>query len=190
VSDCGSVHFALLYRNLRTIPTTVGSFLIEIRFAVIGAIVGVGLILFSVLTHIDLIKLNLKFLETIERHQWDNMLIGVTLVLVGLTIDRILSRQRRRKRQQDEIEALRLRTLQATMRTVQDIVNNFLNNLMLFEIPAKGDGSSDTMEELIQNTAQQLRSLGDVESVVEQTLAVGIGIEYPRQGHDGVAATS
>lgn len=68
------------------------------------------------------------------------------------------------------------------MRTVQDIVNNFLNNLMLFEIPAKDDGSSDTMEELIQHTSQQLRSLGNVESVVEETLAVGIGIEYPRQG--------
>jgi hypothetical protein len=154
----------------------------EIRFTVVGVVLSVGLVLTSVLTHIDLVKLNLKFLENIERHHWDNMLIGVTFILVGLTIDRVLSRQKRRKRQQDEIEALRLRTLKATMRTVHDIVNNFLNNLMLFEIPAKDDGSFETMEELIQHTSQQLRSLGDVESVVEQSLAVGIGIQYPRQG--------
>ena len=154
----------------------------EIRFTAGGAVLGVGLILTAALTNIDLVKLNLKFLESVERHQLDDMLIGVTFILVGLIIDRILSRLRRRKRQQDEIEALRLRTLKATMRTVQDIVNNFLNNLMLFEIPAKDDGSSDTMEELIQHTSQQLRSLGNVESVVEETLAVGIGIEYPRQG--------
>jgi hypothetical protein len=154
----------------------------EIRFTVGGAVLGFGLILTAALTNIDLVKLNLKFLENIERHHRDNMLIGATLVLVGLTIDRVLSRQRRRKRQQDEIEALRLRTLKATMRTVHDIVNNFLNNLMLFEIPAKDDGSFDTMEELIQHTSHQLRSLGDVESVVEQSLAVGIGIKYPRQG--------
>jgi len=163
------------------------NFLREIRFTVGGAVVGFGLILITTLTNIDLVKLNLKFLENIERHDWDDILTGVTFILVGLTIDRILSRQRKRKRQQDEMHALRLRTLKATMRTVHDIVNNFLNNLMLFEIPVMDDaphGSSTTVEELIQNTAQQLRSLGDVESVVEQTLAVGIGIEYPRSGDD------
>lgn len=80
----------------------------EIRFTAGGAVLGVGLILTAALTNIDLVKLNLKFLESVERHQLDDMLIGVTFILVGLIIDRILSRLRRRKRQQDEIEALRL----------------------------------------------------------------------------------
>ena len=154
------------------------SILSEIRFTIVGAVLGIGLMLIAALTKIDLVKLNLKFLE---RHELDDMLVGVTFILVGLAIDRVLSRQSRRKRRQDEIEAQKLRTLKATMRTVQDIVNNFLNNLMLFEIPTKADmphGSMDTMEELIQHTSQQLRALGDVESVVEQSLAIGVGIEY------------
>jgi hypothetical protein len=70
------------------------------------------------------------------------------------------------------------------MRTVHDIVNNFLNNLMLFEIPAKDDAphhSLGTIEELIQHTSQELRALGDVESVVEQSLAIGVGINYSRK---------
>jgi hypothetical protein len=156
----------------------------EIRFTLLGAALGVGLVLTAALTRIDLVKLNLKFLESVERHKLDDMLTGVTLVLMGLIIDRVLSLQRKRKRQRDEIEALRLRTLRATMRTVHDIVNNFLNNLMLFEIPAKDDAphhSLGTIEELIQHTSQELRALGDVESVVEQSLAIGVGINYSRK---------
>ena len=162
----------------------VGNILSELRFTVIGAVLGVGLALTAALTNIDIVKINLAFLESIERHRADDILTGLTSVLVGLAIDRVLSRQRRRKRQQDEIEAQRLRTLRATMRTVHDIVNNFLNNLMLFEIPAQDDAphrSLNTIEELIQHTSQELRALGDVESVVEQSLAIGIGIEYPHK---------
>jgi hypothetical protein len=159
-----------------------GNVLTELRFTVIGAFLAVGLTIISILTNIDIVKINLAFLESIERHRADDILSGLTLVLVGLAIDRVLSRQRRRKRQQDEIEAQKLRTLKATMRTVHDIVNNFLNNLMLFEIPEQDDvphGSLNAIEELIQHTSQELRALGDVDSVVEQSLAIGIGIEYP-----------
>lgn len=142
-----------------------------------------GLILTAALTTIDPVQLNLKLLSLIQREEVDDILSALTLVLVGLAIDRFLTRNKRRRLQQAEIEAQKLRTHRATMRTVQDIVNNFLNNLMLFEIPAKGDmppGSVATVEGLIQHTSRQLRSLGDLESVVETSLAVGAGIAYPQ----------
>ena len=154
----------------------------EFRFTSIGVLVGLGLILTATLTSIDLVRLNLKLLDFLERREADDILSGLTLMLAGLTIDRMLSRRRRRRLRQAEIEAQKLRTHRATMRTVQDIVNNFLNSLMLFEMPARGDmrdSSFDTIEELIQHTSQQLRSLGDLETIVETSLAVGIGTKYP-----------
>jgi hypothetical protein len=160
-----------------------GSLLVEMRFTLAGVLLGTGLILTAVLTQIDLVRLNLNLLEFLHRREADDILTGLTLMLAGLTVDRLLSRNRRRRRQRDEIEAQKIRTHKATMRTVQDIVNNFLNNLMLFEMPAKDNmphGSLDTVEELIHHTAQQLRSLGDLESVEETSLAAGIGIKYPR----------
>jgi hypothetical protein len=160
-----------------------GSFWIEMRFTLAGVLLGTGLILTAVFTKIDLVRLNLNLLESLHQREVDDMLTGLALMLAGLIVDSLLSRNRVRRRQQAEIEAQKIRTHKATMRTVQDIVNNFLNNLMLFEMPAKGnlpDGSLDTVEELIQHTANQLRSLGDLESVVETPLAVGMGIEYPR----------
>ena len=159
------------YESVRTI-------LNELRFTMVGAVLGIGLILTAALTNFDLVKLNLKLLEIIENNELDDIASGIMLVVVGLAIDRVLSRQRRRRRHQAEIEAQKLRTLKATMRTVHDIVNNFLNSLILFELPANGD--MDTIEELVQDTSEQLKALGDLDSVVEKSLAVGIGIEYPR----------
>ena len=52
-------------------------------------------------------------------------------------------------------------------------------------------GSLDPVEELIQQTHQKIKTLGDLESVQEKPLASGVGIEYmeicptPQQGRDG-----
>jgi hypothetical protein len=64
---------------------------------------------------------------------------------------------------------------------VQDIVNNLLNNLVLFQMElaeTRPPGSSDPIEELILDASKKLKALGDVTSVRETTLAVGIGIEF------------
>jgi hypothetical protein len=147
-----------------------------------ATLVAVGLaivmILIATLTNVDLINLNLKLLNGIEKNEIDDLLIAGALICVGLTIDL----WQRRKRQQAEIDAQKLRTLKATMRTVQDIVNNFLNNLLLFQMDAAAvmpHGSLDSIEELSQQTYQKLKALGDLESVRETPLATGAGIEYP-----------
>ena len=163
----------------------------EMRLTIVGAVLGIALILTAALTDIDVVKLNLKLLDGIEKHQVDDVLTGLTLIFIGLALDRVLSRRRKEKYHQAEIEAQKLRTLHATMRTVQDIVNNFLNNLLLFEIPAKdviSHGSLDTIEGLIQDTYQKLKALGDLESVREIPIAAGVGIEYSKQGPSQVLA--
>jgi hypothetical protein len=148
----------------------------DLRFTALAVVLASSISLTAIVAGIDLIKL-----DEVEKIDVDDAVSGFVLILAGMTIDG----WRRRKHHQEEIEAQRLRTLKATMRTVQDIVNNFLNSLMLFEIPAKEDmshGSSTTVEELIQDTSQQLKALGDVESVVEHSLAIGAaGIEYPHK---------
>src|ERR1017187_8474007 len=99
-----------------------GSLLIEMRFTLAGGLLGTGLILTAVFTQIDLVRLNLNLLEFIHRREVD-ILTGLTLMLAGLTVDRLLSHNRRTRRQRDEIEAQKIRPHKATMRTVQDIVN-------------------------------------------------------------------
>jgi hypothetical protein len=145
----------------------------------IAAIFGGVLVALASLRDIDL-KLNLNFLHGIENNEIDDVLIGLAVIFVGLTVDRIISE--RRKRRLAEIEAQKLMILKATMRTVQDIVNNFLNNLVLFEMEAKTKVPRhwlDQLDEVTQQTYLKLKALGDVESVQEKPLAAGLGIDYP-----------
>jgi hypothetical protein len=148
----------------------------EMRVTIVAAVLATALIVAVCLTDIDFVQLNLKLLDGIEKHEMDDVLSAIALIFAGLAIDL----WQRRKRHQAEIDAQKLRTLKATMRTVQDIVNNFLDNLLLFEMEAQAvmpPGSLDALEELAQQTYQKLKALGDLESVRETPLTSGVGKE-------------
>ena len=77
----------------------------------------------------------------------------------------------------------RLKVFRATMTTVHDIVNNFLMNMQLIRMEAEGRLTEETVQlfdRLIEESAAELRVLGDLETVREKQMAVGIGIDYPR----------
>jgi PAS domain S-box-containing protein len=77
-------------------------------------------------------------------------------------------------------QADRLRVLQMTMRTVQDIVNNNLNQLQMLRLEADGYVSSDTLkhfDKTIQDTAVQLTALGNMTVFAETPMASGPGLD-------------
>jgi hypothetical protein len=66
------------------------------------------------------------------------------------------------------------------MRTVQDIVNNNLNQLQLLRLEAEGhvsDGTLRLFDETIQNTAAELTALGDMKAFAEKPMASGPGLD-------------
>ena len=82
----------------------------------------------------------------------------------------------------DEIQLQRLRVFRATMRTVQDIVNNLLGGLQLAHLEAEGQLPSEMLtlvDRIIQQAAARLKSLGDLETVREKEMVIGLGIDYP-----------
>jgi hypothetical protein len=86
------------------------------------------------------------------------------------------------KRLNDEIQLQRLRVFRATMRTVQDIVNNLLNGLRLVHLEAEGHVPPEMLEVVdrtIQEAAVKLKALGDLETVTEKEMGLGPGIDYP-----------
>ncbi|WP_299012932.1 hypothetical protein [uncultured Photobacterium sp.] len=77
-----------------------------------------------------------------------------------------------------EVEKERVKTLRATMNTVHDIVNNFLNQLLLFQFEAEENKTLEPksiilMESIIQDTATKLKNLGELDSITEQQMANG-----------------
>jgi PAS domain S-box-containing protein len=79
-------------------------------------------------------------------------------------------------------QAERLRTLKATMRTVQDIVGNALTGLQLFRFHAEQHVPPRSLEQfdrIVTETADRLKALGDLDQVVETEMGMGTGIVYP-----------
>ena len=131
----------------------------------------------AVLTDFDLVKLNPAFLERIDKRSADDIVVGVAIIFVGLAVD--LSNRRRQR--QTELAVQRLRVLKATMRTVQDIVNNLLNNIQLFRMDAEGALPEETLKQLdavVEEAASQIRALGNLDEVKEKQMALGVGIDY------------
>ena len=147
-------------------------------FVCIAILLAVSILAGSLFSNLDLFDLGLREILRIENNQLAEFASAFVLIVVGLVIDQL--RERRVARRRAEIEEQRLRVLKATMRTVQDLVNNFLNNMQLFRMEAE-DGplsveSLKRFDDLINETAEKLQALGDSEAVVEYKMASGIGI--------------
>jgi signal transduction protein with GAF and PtsI domain len=83
------------------------------------------------------------------------------------------------------LQAERLRVVRLTMRTVQDIVNNCLNQLLLFRLSAEGRMPEESLvlfDEAVYETAEKLKALGDVEAFAEKELEIGTGLDRGSHG--------
>jgi two-component system, cell cycle sensor histidine kinase and response regulator CckA len=84
-----------------------------------------------------------------------------------------------------EIQRQRLRVFKATMTTVHDIVNNFLNSLQLIRLESEGRLPVELLtlfDGMIAQAAMELRTLGDLETINEKEMEIGTGIDYPSPG--------
>lgn len=146
----------------------------------IGGIVGVAIVVYGFLFHKDVFDALISVLEYLEAYEADEILIAAFLLLLGLVVD--LALIRREREHVIEVQEQRLRVLRATVRTVQDIVNNFLNNLLLFRLEAEKSALSQSslqqMDSLIAETGAKLNALAEAEAAHEKPMAGGFtGIE-------------
>jgi PAS domain S-box-containing protein len=87
-----------------------------------------------------------------------------------------------RKHAEAEIQLQRMRVFKATMRTVQDIVNNLLNGFLLLRVEDEGQLPAEMLtlvDRMIEEASVKLKSLGDLETVKEKEMVIGLGIDYP-----------
>jgi len=111
-------------------------------------------------------------------------LLGFLLLAIGIWrwLPKLIEHEDLSKKKL-EVKEERLKVLQATMRTVNDIVNNFMNNVQLFRLIAEKKNALDPeelalMDSIIQETATKLKKLGDLDSTPEKQMAGGIVIDY------------
>jgi PAS domain S-box-containing protein len=77
-------------------------------------------------------------------------------------------------------QAERMRTLRATMRTVQDIVSNALMSLQFFRFEAEPHVAPHSLvlfDQILTDTSAKLKALGNLEDVVEVDMVMGPGLD-------------
>jgi PAS domain S-box-containing protein len=89
------------------------------------------------------------------------------------------------KRLNVEIQLQRMRVFKATIRTVQDIVNNLLNGFQLVRLEGEGHLPAELLtlvDRMVAEAGVKLKTLGDLETVNEKEMVIGMGIDYPGSG--------
>ena len=79
-----------------------------------------------------------------------------------------------------QLQAEQLRVVQVTMRTVQDIVNNCLNQLQLLRLDAEGRVSAESIglfDQAIKEAASQLKALGSLDAYGEKQMEAGTALD-------------
>jgi len=87
-----------------------------------------------------------------------------------------------------QLRAEQLRVVQVTMRTVQDIVNNCLNQLQLLRLDAERHVSAESVklfDQAIKEAAAQLKALGDLEAYAEKQMEIGTALDIGEIGSTG-----
>lgn len=140
----------------------------------LAVLISLGLTAGLLVWDIEFFELIVDALEAVEHLQFDEVILIVFILLAGGVFDLLRLKRRHTLKLMKERE--RLRTLQATMRTVQDIVGNFLNNLMLYQLEIEESGALDRakldeMERLIHATSQKLHKLSGLKVAAEKEFA-------------------
>ena len=85
-----------------------------------------------------------------------------------------------------QLQAEQLRVVKVTVRTVQDIVNNCLNELQLLRLDAEeGRVSTESIrlfDEAITDAASRLQRLGDLDAYAEKEMGVGTTLDVGAPG--------
>ncbi len=100
---------------------------------------------------------------------------------IARDITRRLKAEAELARLNHEVQFQRMRVFKATIRTVQDIVNNLLNSFLLVRLEGEGHLPGELLtlvDQMVREAGVKLKALGDLETVNEKEMAVGTGIDY------------
>ncbi len=144
---------------------------------------GLFLVLFffleSRILHYDLYKELIRFLNSTQFVQTEEIIFSIGLIGTFFIIDQF--RMIRRRKHKRDMDLERLAVVRSTIATVHDAINNSLNSMLLVKMEAeKGDPlSTETLSlfgNLIDNMAADMRSMNELEIVSKRTLSDGLSV--------------
>jgi hypothetical protein len=110
---------------------------------------------------------------------------GLVVAFFALVFARQSEHERQLRRDLEQrlalqLRAEQLRVVQVTMRTVQDIVNNCLNQLLLLRLDAENHVPVETIvvfDQAIKDASAQLKALADLDAYAEKQMEMGPALD-------------
>lgn len=143
------------------------------------AALAVVILVSDLFTNINPLLAASKLFEHVARNHVYTLFTAFLGIVVGLCADAFVSGLKAKR--ETEIQDQRLSAFKATMRTVQNIVNNALNELQLFRLDVETvlpQESLTLFDDIVERTAAKLKALGDLESTSETLTPFGHSIDY------------
>ncbi len=144
--------------------------------------VGIGLLVLvlSKLYDLDPFDRLADFFETVEQYELDEFFIAVLIVLVFFAAD-LLLKERKRK-----IEHEKVKVYKAMVSSAHHVLNNFLNQMLLFKITAEDTPGFDKevldlYDVVMEEAKEQISALSSITEVSEERIKEAVRPE-PRQG--------
>ncbi len=135
----------------------------------LGPLASVMMYLFIVATEIDYLKVFFQFLTGFKDHQMDRLVFPISILLFFIIAQLLLNNR------SDTIELEKAKIYTAMLRSTHHVLNNFLNNMILFKIAAdKTPGFPQDVlalfDEIIGDAEAQIESLGNIESIDAESI--------------------
>lgn len=139
------------------------------KLTVVGLLLGISLYVIVRWTDTDLFEIVVEAMQGIERFEVDELILPGLVIFVFSYYDHLLKARRRM------VEIERQKTFRAMMESMQHILNNFLNQLGLFRLTAEETPEFDPavlqlFDQVIDQTSDQIKTLGEISSFDEETI--------------------
>ena len=143
----------------------------------ISAFISLTMLMVSLVFNLDFFEKIIELLEVIEHLELDEFIIPLFILMIGVSIDSY--HKYTKKKKLILIAATKLESLQTIIRTVQDIVGNSMNNLILYSIEAKETGklsekSIKELDTLILSTTNMINELANTNEIHEKEIGDGM----------------
>ena len=135
------------------------------------------MVLAAVVADVQVLEVPLAALDRIERHETGAIATVILLMIAAFITDYTVAG--RRTRRERHLQNQRLRIEQVQIRTVQDILHASLNQLQLVRFEAEDYVSHESLalfDAAIQETAAELRALGDLDAYAERHTTIGAAL--------------
>jgi len=142
---------------------------IKYKFSLIGAILSVCLLTAVLVLELELFERTIDVLAQLEKFEIDEF-ITPSLIFFGFLFVDLNHRHH-----QTKVEAEKAKIYKAMIGSVQHVLNNFLNQLLIFKMEAEETPGFDTeiiaiYDSIIAEAKGQIKELSSVISIDEETI--------------------